>query len=545
MIASAFGVRHADRGRELHAADRRKFAEPASSSSRRRRRCARRARRPRRRSGSGAKPTTKVSPRRVGAVGVQQDGAARSRPARRRREAGLAAARHPGAAIDSARYRWQPEQHLGDLGGARRDAGRHADRRCGGRAAVDRALAGNQDREPAAVARDRVGDARTATAPRGGTTTASRPAPPATRAGARAPSRRCATRRPSTCSLPVPLSAAQLGARRAAIACRGPAGEASTRPAPRAGPARAAALQPGERRQEAEPARGREPRACTSGGAGGGPPRDLTGATRPTCRPAPSPGPWFRAARAACRPRTCAAHRGRAAARRSRPTLRVGIARCSAIVGSSPRQLDRALQMLDGLRVVAALVVHPAEAVDVEAVVRIDREGAADERLRLVEVGCPVGVGVAEVVERGGVLRVQLDRAAHLLERRLPSPGLVVQRAEREVVVVVVRVALDQLRANAIAAGSCLPRGRATPGSRSARSCPARASAPASRARDAARWPSLLARYPIWARVGVVLGGRRDGESPSTARRSRRSRCKPTPGSSARGRCPGRRRAPG
>ena len=62
------------------------------------------------------------------------------------------------------------------------------------------------------------------------------------------------------------------------------------------------------------------------------------------------------------------------------------------MVGILARQLDRALELLDGALVVAALVVHPAEAVDVEAVVRLQLERAADEALGLVELHAHVGV---------------------------------------------------------------------------------------------------------------------------------------------------------
>src|SRR5690606_33842805 len=55
---------------------------------------------------------------------------------------------------------------------------------------------------------------------------------------------------------------------------------------------------------------------------------------------------------------------------------------------------DRALEVLDGADVVAALVEHPAEAVDVEAVVRTDLQRAADQRLGFVEVDALLGVRV-------------------------------------------------------------------------------------------------------------------------------------------------------
>src|SRR5438445_560439 len=90
------------------------------------------------------------------------------------------------------------------------------------------------------------------------------------------------------------------------------------------------------------------------------------------------------------------------------------------------RELDGALEMLHRPPIVAALVVHPAEAVDVEAVVGLDLERAADQLLRLVEADAHLGVRVPEVIQRRRVLRVELDGAPHLLERALLLVGLVV-----------------------------------------------------------------------------------------------------------------------
>src|SRR5438034_1961035 len=113
------------------------------------------------------------------------------------------------------------------------------------------------------------------------------------------------------------------------------------------------------------------------------------------------------------------------------------------------RELDGALEMLHRPPIVAALVVHPAEAVDVEAVVRLDLERAADQLLRLVEADAHLGVRVPEVIQRRRVLRVELDGPPHLLERALLLVGLVVGGAEREVIAVVVgetrHHALEQL----------------------------------------------------------------------------------------------------
>src|SRR4029450_11330216 len=53
------------------------------------------------------------------------------------------------------------------------------------------------------------------------------------------------------------------------------------------------------------------------------------------------------------------------------------------------RQLDRSLELLDGALVLAALVVHPAQAVDVDGVVRLPLEGAADHAVRLASTSAP------------------------------------------------------------------------------------------------------------------------------------------------------------
>src|SRR4029453_11846128 len=177
------------------------------------------------------------------------------------------------------------------------------------------------------------------------------------------------------------------------------------------------------------------------------------------------------------------------------------------------RQLDRSLELLDGSLVLAALVVHPAQAVDVDAVVRLQLEGAADQALGLVELHAHVGEGVSEIVERGGVARIELDGLPHLRHRALLVVRLVVGGAEREPVAIVVRRAGDDLlqqrdgagillllavarrqvchplagcpargRRSAPAAGwrgdPASPGGRATPGMPSARGCPAAAPVP-------------------------------------------------------------------
>src|SRR5437773_1581618 len=78
------------------------------------------------------------------------------------------------------------------------------------------------------------------------------------------------------------------------------------------------------------------------------------------------------------------------------------------------RLVDGALELLQSVGVATLLVVRPAEAVDEIAVVRLDRERLADELDRLVEVLPALGVHVADVVVRLGVLGIECD---HLPER--------------------------------------------------------------------------------------------------------------------------------
>src|SRR5215470_745134 len=130
---------------------------------------------------------------------------------------------------------------------------------------------------------------------------------------------------------------------------------------------------------------------------------------------------------------------------RGAPGLLVGVAEVLGDGGVVGRERDGTLEILDRLVVVAALEVHPAEAVDVEAVVRADGQRAADELFGFVEAHALLGVGVAEVVERRGVLRVDLDGALHVLDRARLVLALVVERAEGELVAVVVGVSDDQL----------------------------------------------------------------------------------------------------
>ena len=104
-------------------------------------------------------------------------------------------------------------------------------------------------------------------------------------------------------------------------------------------------------------------------------------------------------------------------------------------------ELDRPLQLLHRPSEVTAAEIHPTEAVDVEPVLGLELERPANEGLGLIEVDTHFGVGVAKVVERCRVLRIQLDGPLHLLNCARLVVGLIVGGAEREAIAVVVRKA--------------------------------------------------------------------------------------------------------
>src|SRR5262249_60780281 len=83
----------------------------------------------------------------------------------------------------------------------------------------------------------------------------------------------------------------------------------------------------------------------------------------------------------------------------------------------------RALQLLQRLRILALLVIRPAEAVDEIAVVRLEVESGVDELDRLVEILTALGIHVADVVVRLGMLGIEGDdapeRAYRVVELRL------------------------------------------------------------------------------------------------------------------------------
>src|ERR1017187_1768887 len=75
--------------------------------------------------------------------------------------------------------------------------------------------------------------------------------------------------------------------------------------------------------------------------------------------------------------------------------------------------IDRALELLNRLLVVALLIVDPSKAVDIETIFRLDGERALDEAFRLVKILARFGIGISEIVERLRVLRIELDGFFH------------------------------------------------------------------------------------------------------------------------------------
>src|SRR4029077_5688119 len=91
--------------------------------------------------------------------------------------------------------------------------------------------------------------------------------------------------------------------------------------------------------------------------------------------------------------------------------LEVGVAQVLVEDGVLLGEAHRALQLAEGLRVAALLVIGPAEAVDEVAVLGLERQRLLDELDRLAEIRAALGVHVADVVVRLGVLGVDREHA--------------------------------------------------------------------------------------------------------------------------------------
>src|ERR1700736_5051524 len=120
--------------------------------------------------------------------------------------------------------------------------------------------------------------------------------------------------------------------------------------------------------------------------------------------------------------------------------LEVGVAQVLVEDGVLLGEAHRALQLAEGFRVAALLVVGPAEAVDEVAVLGLDREGLLDELDRLAEVRAALGVHVADVVVGLGVLGVERDHAAEGADRVVEALLLLLHHPQLEVEVLVLVV---------------------------------------------------------------------------------------------------------
>src|SRR5258705_8663349 len=107
--------------------------------------------------------------------------------------------------------------------------------------------------------------------------------------------------------------------------------------------------------------------------------------------------------------------------------------------------LGGALELPEGLRVLALLVVGPAEAVDEVAVVGVELERLLDELHRFGEVLPPLGVHVADVVVGLRVLGIERDYAAEGGDGVVEPLLLLPHHAELEVEILAPVVELQPL----------------------------------------------------------------------------------------------------
>src|ERR1700730_2482604 len=105
--------------------------------------------------------------------------------------------------------------------------------------------------------------------------------------------------------------------------------------------------------------------------------------------------------------------------------------------GIIARQVNGTFELLDSLLILAALIVDPAQTIDVEAVLGLDRYRAPDQLLCLVHMLSLFGVSITQIVQCRCVARIQIDRLLHLLNSELLLIGFVVESAEREMILVV------------------------------------------------------------------------------------------------------------
>src|SRR6266853_24805 len=120
--------------------------------------------------------------------------------------------------------------------------------------------------------------------------------------------------------------------------------------------------------------------------------------------------------------------------------LEVGVAQVLVEDGVFLGEAHRALQLAEGLRIAALLVVGPAQAVDEVAVLGLERQRLLDELDRLAEVRAALGVHVADVVVRLGVLGIDCEHATEGPDRVVEPLLLLLHDAELEVEILVLVV---------------------------------------------------------------------------------------------------------
>src|SRR5579864_128247 len=106
-------------------------------------------------------------------------------------------------------------------------------------------------------------------------------------------------------------------------------------------------------------------------------------------------------------------------------------------------QIDRALEFVDRPPVLASLIIDPSQTVDVETVFGLDLEGALDQLFGFIQTLARLGIGITQVIERGSVAGIDLNRLAHLGFTEFLLLGLVIEGAEREMELVVTRLEGD------------------------------------------------------------------------------------------------------
>src|SRR5713226_3524954 len=120
--------------------------------------------------------------------------------------------------------------------------------------------------------------------------------------------------------------------------------------------------------------------------------------------------------------------------------LEVGVAQVLVEHGVFLGEAHCALQLPQGLRIAALLVVGPAEAVDEIAVLRLDGQRLLDELDRLAEIRAALGVHVADVVVRLGVLGVDREHATERADGVVEPMLLLQHHSELEMEILVLLV---------------------------------------------------------------------------------------------------------